>query len=334
MPKRRIEHAPRNPALHCPGAKPRDPSVVATVRHRRKILRQSRGGQQGKKAENRCTTGDYGQIMAPDQRALPKPSPRPCPTQAQRPSPANLRPWVIPFHPGPNIPGVRGLAPALLNQVNFLGDATRPIRAYIDRMTIKRAALFAPLALCLGLSAQAAEVPLDKLSTYINSLTSAEARFVQTNADGSTAKGRIILQRPGRARFEYDPPDKNLVLASGQMVAIFDAKSNQPPEQYPLARTPLNLILAPQVNLSAAKMVIDHGEFQGATHVLAQDPKHPDYGTIELIFSEDPVALTEWIITDDIGNQTSVMLEPLKTGGTYPASLFSIDLETGRRAKN
>ncbi len=169
---------------------------------------------------------------------------------------------------------------------------------------------------------------------YINSLESVEARFVQTNADGSSAKGRIILERPGRARFEYDPPDKNLVLASGGMVAIFDAKSNQPPEQYPLSRTPLNLILAANVDLSATKMVVDHGEFEGATHVLAQDPKHPDYGTIELIFSEDPVALTQWIITDDIGNKTSVALEALSPGETYPASLFSIDLETNRRARN
>ncbi len=224
--------------------------------------------------------------------------------------------------------------PARRHLVNPKGDASRPIRAYIDLMTLIRAAVFAPLALCLGLTAQAAEVPLDQLSSYINSLTSVEARFTQTNADGSTAKGRIILQRPGRARFEYDPPDKNLVLASGQMVAIFDAKSNQPPEQYPLARTPLNLILGANVNLSAAKMVVDHGEFEGATHVLAQDPKHPDYGTIELIFSEDPVALTQWIITDDIGNQTSVLLEALQPGGTYPSSLFSIDLETKRRVKN
>lgn len=226
------------------------------------------------------------------------------------------------------------MAPALRNQVNRLGDASRPIHAYIAIMTLTRATLFAPLFLCLGLAAQATEVPLDELSKYINSLKSVEARFLQTNADGSTAKGRIILQRPGRARFEYDPPDKNLVLASGQMVAIFDAKSNQPPEQYPLAKTPMNLILGANVNLSAAKMVVDHGEFEGATHVLAQDPKHPDYGTIELIFSEDPVALTQWIITDDIGNQTSVRLEALTPGKTYPPSLFSIELETQRRLGN
>ncbi len=282
-------------------------------------------------------------MRAPVKKAVPQPNPAHPATQAQRPKPANFR-RPSPFHSCPNIPGVRGQAPALRNPalrnpvkrwaIRRWGDASRPIHAYITLMMIINAARLAPLFLCFGLSARATEVPLETLSRYINSLTSAEARFVQTNADGSMANGRIILQRPGQARFEYDPPDQNLVLASGQMVAIFDAKSNQPPEQYPLARTPLNLILGANVNLSAAGMVVDHGEFEGATHVLAQDPKHPEYGTIELIFSENPVSLTQWIITDDIGNQTSVMLEALKPGGTYPSSLFSIDLETRHRVKN
>jgi len=194
-----------------------------------------------------------------------------------------------------------------------------------------RLSLFA-IALTLSpLAAPAAEVSLADLSAYLNSLTTAEARFVQTNGDGSTATGRLILQRPYRARFEYDPPDQNLVLASGQMVAIFDAKSNQPPEQYPLARTPLNLILGPRIDLATSAMVASHAEVGGMTHVLAQDPKHPDYGTIELVFSPAPVALTQWIITDDMGGQTSVTLSPLQGGGTYDSSLFSIAAESMRR---
>ena len=127
----------------------------------------------------------------------------------------------------------------------------------------------------LPLAAKAEAVSLADLSAYLNSLTTAEAQFVQTNADRTAATGRLILQRPYRARFEYDPPEQSLVLASGQMVAIFDAKSNQPPEQYPLARTPLNLILGPKIDLAGSAMVAAHAEVGGMTHVLAQDPKHP-----------------------------------------------------------
>lgn len=197
---------------------------------------------------------------------------------------------------------------------------------------MKHLCLLAAIALILSpLAAHAEEVSLADLSAYLNSLTTAETRFVQTNADGSTATGRLILLRPYRARFEYDPPDQTLVLASGRMVAIFDAKSNQPPEQYPLARSPLNLILGPKIDLGSSAMVASHAEVAGMTHVLAQDPKHPDYGTIELVFSPAPVALTQWIITDDMGRQTAVTLSPMQTGGTYPNSLFSIEAETSRR---
>lgn len=197
-----------------------------------------------------------------------------------------------------------------------------------------RIALLAPIAaLMLTLPLQAKEVPLDVLSGYLNSLTSVQAPFVQVNADGSKAKGTLFIQRPGRARFEYAAPDKNLVIAAGGQVVIFDAKSNEPPEQYPLSRTPLNLILAQSVNLGTAKMVVGHQEVGSATIVRAQDPKHPEYGTIDLVFSENPVALTKWIITDDIGNQTSVTLGALQVGEKFGASLFSMEIEMAKRSR-
>ena len=203
---------------------------------------------------------------------------------------------------------------------------------YISGMKLLSAVL-APLILLLSLPAGAKEVPLDVLSAYLNSLTTVEASFVQVNADGSKARGKIYIQRPGRARFEYAAPDRNLVLAAGGQVIIFDARSNEPPEQYPLARTPLNLILAQNVNLGAARMVVGHREVGDVTVVKAQDPKHPEYGTIDLIFSENPVALKQWIITDDIGNQTSVTLSDLVVGQKFKASLFSKEIELVKRNK-
>ena len=200
-------------------------------------------------------------------------------------------------------------------------------------MKILRAGL-APLTLLLfSLPLAAKEVPLDALSAYLNSWKTVEASFVQINVDGSKSTGTIYIQRPGRARFEYAAPDKNLVIAAGGQVVIFDSRSNQPPEQYPLSRTPLNLILAQTVDLGAASMVIGHGEVGEATVVKVQDPKHPDRGTIDLVFSEDPIALKQWIITDDIGNQTSVTLDGLVTGQVYGAGLFSMELEMEKRGR-
>jgi outer membrane lipoprotein-sorting protein len=172
------------------------------------------------------------------------------------------------------------------------------------------------------------------LSGYLNDLASVQTDFTQINADGSVSLGKLYIKRPGRARFEYAPPDKSLVLASSGSVAIFDAKSNQPPEEYPLKRTPLNLILAKDIDLGRAKMVVGHKEVENATRVVAQDPANPEYGTIELVFTANPIALRQWVITDDLGQETTVILGELaKTDGFKP-SLFNIVDEVNRRKNN
>jgi outer membrane lipoprotein-sorting protein len=196
----------------------------------------------------------------------------------------------------------------------------------------RRTALLAPLVFAaLTLPAMAEKISLGKLSEYLNSLTTVEADFTQINADGTIATGKIFIKRPGRVRFEYAPPDRSLVIAGGQQVAIFDAKSNQPPEQYPLKRTPLNLILAANIDLGRAKMVVGHTEDGTSTRVRAQDPENPEYGSIELVFTPGPVELRQWIITDDLGDQTTVILGEMKKGGSLGASLFDITAETQKR---
>lgn len=220
---------------------------------------------------------------------------------------------------------------ATLRIVKRVGDAIRTQQRYILSMNIKTALLAPTLILALAFPAMADKIPLKDLSGYLNSLSTAEADFTQINADGSIATGKLFIKRPGRARFEYAPPDKSLVLAGGGQVAIFDAKSNQPPEQYPLKRTPLNLILAENIDLARAKMVVGHSEDGTSTRVKAQDPDNPEYGTIELVFTAAPVTLRQWVITDDGGNQTTVILGDMTKGAKLPASLFSITVEADKR---
>ncbi len=193
-------------------------------------------------------------------------------------------------------------------------------------------ALITSLALmALPLPAQADKIGLAELSAYLNQLATVQSDFTQVNADGSVSLGKIYIKRPGRVRFEYAPPDKSLVLASAETVAIFDGKSNQPAEEYPLKRTPLNLILAPKIDLGRAKMVVGHNEVENTTRVVAQDPEHPEYGTIELVFTANPVALRQWVITDDLGQQTTVILGELQPVADLKASLFNIVEEKSRR---
>jgi len=193
-----------------------------------------------------------------------------------------------------------------------------------------RLALAALAALSFAAPVMAGAIPLSELSRYLNGLGTATADFTQVNADGTISTGKLFIKRPGRVRFEYTS-DKTLVIAGGSQVAIFDPKSSGGPEQYPLAKTPLNLILAADVDLGQAKMVRDHREDGTKTVVTAQDPEHPEYGTIDLIFTAEPTELRQWVITDDSGAKTTVILGDMTKGGDLGASLFSIPYEISRR---
>jgi len=172
--------------------------------------------------------------------------------------------------------------------------------------------------------AQADKLPLGEISNYLNGLRTAQGFFTQINGDGSYSTGNIYIKRPGRVRFEYNPPDAALVVAGSNTVVIHDPKSNEPPESYPLRRTPLSIILADEVNLGAARMVTGHDYDGTATIVTAQDPENPEYGNIQMKFTGNPVELRQWVINDDAGGSTTVILGEMTTGGRLPNSLFDV----------
>ncbi len=191
----------------------------------------------------------------------------------------------------------------------------------------RRTLLIAAAAAALPLPALAQPVPLAALSRYFNDFRTARSEFTQINPDGTLATGRLMMQRPGRIRFEYDPPDRNLVLATAGSVNIFDARGNAGPSVYPLNRTPLSLILDDRVDLTRARMVVSHFNEGPTTVVVAQDPERPEFGQIRLVFSADPVELRQWVVTDDTGRDTTVILGRMELGPSLAATLFDLDRE-------
>lgn len=190
--------------------------------------------------------------------------------------------------------------------------------------------LLVPVLLAaMAVPAAADKLSLNAISNYLNAMKSAKGAFTQINGDGTISTGTIYIKRPGKVRFEYNPPEKALVLASSGNVAVFDFKAGGHVEQYPLKRTPLNIILANNVNLAKAGMVTGHGYDGTATIVTAQDPAHPEYGNIQLKFTGNPVELRQWVINDDGGNQTTVVLGALDKQG-LGNSLFNIQSELAK----
>jgi outer membrane lipoprotein-sorting protein len=192
---------------------------------------------------------------------------------------------------------------------------------------ITRRTLIATAFAALALPAHAQQLSLAQISSYLNQLQTATGGFTQINVDGTISTGTIYIKRPGRIRFEYAPPDASMVIAGGGQVAVFDPRSNTGPDRYPLNQTPLSIILAQNVDLDRANMVTGHTSDGTTTTVTAQDPENPDYGSIQMVFTADPVELRQWIVTDNTGSQTTVILNDLVAGGQIGDRLFNITAE-------
>ena len=173
----------------------------------------------------------------------------------------------------------------------------------------------------------AQKLSLGQVSGYLNSFTSAEGQFTQINADGTISTGTIFIKRPGRIRFEYNPPEESLVVAGGGQVAIFDPRSNSGPDRYPLSQTPLSIILERNIDFTRTDMVAGHTSDGTTTTVTVQDPDHPEYGKIQMIYTSSPIELRQWIITDDTDQRTTVILGDLAKDGRVPDILFNIQRE-------
>ena len=179
----------------------------------------------------------------------------------------------------------------------------------------------------------AEKISIDRLSSYLDGLKTVVAKFTQISSDGSLSTGALFIKRPGRIRFEYDPPNDALVLASGGQLAIFDPKGNAGPESYPLNKTPLSLILDDKIDLKRNKLVAGHN-FDGTSTILTvQDPENPERGKMALVFTPDGPQLRQWVIRDQNGEETVVVLNDMATGKKLNDAMFNIQLNKNERNK-
>jgi len=177
---------------------------------------------------------------------------------------------------------------------------------------------------CSSHPSLAERISLNKISDYINGLTTLQADFEQINSDGSIDRGKLYIRRPGRMRLEYTAPNNALVIAGAGSVAIFDDKSKNGPTLFPLKKTPLNLLLKKNVDLYKNEMITEHTANNENTFIVAKDLKRKSQGSIKMMFSNSPVSLQGWTITNQSNQKTKIILDKLDKKTKIPLYLFNI----------
>ena len=177
-------------------------------------------------------------------------------------------------------------------------------------------------ALLLSFPALADNVAdIQRAEAYLKTFDTARARFVQTTHNGVQLVGTFYLDRPGKLRFEYDPPVEDFVVADGFFIYFYDAEAKQQTNA-PIGQTLADFILRENVSLSGdvkVKEVKRAGDLLQITIVQNADP---EAGSITLGFQEEPFELKKWRVVDGQGLITEVELFYLKSGMKHPSGLF------------
>lgn len=166
---------------------------------------------------------------------------------------------------------------------------------------------------------------LERVNASLNAMNVLQADFVQTGANGRRSEGRLYVVKPGRLRFEYDPPNPVEIVADGSKVAIRDRKLNTQ-DIYPIGQTPLKFLLKDNVDIARDTKVVDVEPGKDLVGVTIED-RSTFGGTsrVELRFDPRSYALKQWTVTDPQGYQTTVNLKNASATKPDDPFIFSID---------
>jgi outer membrane lipoprotein-sorting protein len=199
----------------------------------------------------------------------------------------------------------------------------------MNRRTLLRLALLPPLLAPFAARAQdVLPMPspqdsgdLARIDAYLNSIHTLQAHFLQVAPDGAMSQGTAWLERPGRMRFQYDPPAPFLLVAAhGNLV--FEDRSIEQVSNVPLSFTPLGILLADHVNLSGDVKVVGFQRLPGQLQMTLVRSSSPQDGSLTLLFTDSPLALRQWTVVDAQRRETRVTLYNVEQGVNIDPKLF------------
>lgn len=206
------------------------------------------------------------------------------------------------------------------------GRSRRRIAGVIAAALVSLTASFA--ALPSGVAATPPPVPLtaqdaadlNRIAVYLDGITTMYAQFHQYSANGGTATGRMWMDRPGRMRFEYNPPSPILLLADRFYVYYID-KQLAEVQQVGLTSTPAWLLLREPVTFEDL-IVTGFARGPNLLQLTVVEKAHPDNGSLTMVFRDNPLALLQWTIIDAERRSTTVVLSDEEFGMALDPKLF------------
>jgi outer membrane lipoprotein-sorting protein len=168
---------------------------------------------------------------------------------------------------------------------------------------------------------------VERVSTYLSGVQTLVGDFVQVGPDGGRTEGQFYIQKPGKVRFEYNPPAKIDVIADGQSVVVRD-RMLATQDLYPLSQTPLRFLLADRIDLLKDTNVVSVSADDVFVTVVIEE-KQALIGTnrLMMMFGAKDFQLRQWTVTDPQGYDTTVAVYNLDVSTKPDPSMFKITYE-------
>jgi outer membrane lipoprotein-sorting protein len=165
----------------------------------------------------------------------------------------------------------------------------------------------------------------DKVSQYLSSVQQLTGKFVQVGPDGTRVRGEFYIQKPGKVRFEYDPPTPIEIVADGQSVVVRNSRLATQ-DLYPLSQTPLRFLLSDRIDLLRDTNVVGIRSDDVFVTIVIEE-KQALIGTSRLMMmvGAKDFQLKQWTVTDPQGYDTTVAVSNLDSSKRADPNLFRID---------
>jgi outer membrane lipoprotein-sorting protein len=162
---------------------------------------------------------------------------------------------------------------------------------------------------------------LQKIAAYLDGIHTMTARFAQATASGGAATGSVWLARPGKMRFQYDPPNELLLLADMFYLYSWDPELKTM-NKVGLKSTPAWFLLRQPISFTDGVTVTRFEHSGNTIGITVVESAEPDAGSLTMVFSDNPLALRQWTVVDQQGRVTNVSLSEQQYGMALDPTLF------------
>jgi len=166
---------------------------------------------------------------------------------------------------------------------------------------------------------------VDKVSAYLTRVQVMSGDFHQIGPDGRQSKGQFYVQKPGKVRFDYDPPARIEIISDGSSVVVRDRKLNTQ-DPYPLSQTPLRFLLADRIDLLKDTNVTQvYADDLFVTVVVEEKTVLVGTSKLMMMFGAKDLQLKQWVVTDPQGYDTTIAVSNIDTSRRPDPSMFKVD---------